>query len=179
VSLFFVKYKEICYNPAPDKQRRQAVSTKAAVFLKHRNILFELVKYEHGKKGAQFAASATGFPLEKLIKTLVVDLGKGNYVLALMPGTKQLDLKKIAGACSAKRAAMADTLTAERLTGYLVGGISPFATKHNIPVVMEKSLMNHDQVMINAGQRGVMLVICPADIVKALDRCVTADIAVA
>ncbi len=155
------------------------MSTRAAVFLKRKNIAFELVTYEHGKKGALFAASATGFPLEKLIKTLVVDLGKGSYVLGLLPGTEQLDMKKLAKLCSAKRAAMADTATAERLTGYLTGGISPFGTKHNIPAVMEKKLMDHDRVMINAGQRGVMLVICPGDIVKALDNCTIADIAMA
>jgi Cys-tRNA(Pro)/Cys-tRNA(Cys) deacylase len=63
---------------------------------------------------------------------------------------------------------MADTATAERLTGYLVGGISPFGTKQELPAVMEKQIREYAQVLINAGQRGLMLKMAPEDIVKAL-----------
>jgi Cys-tRNA(Pro)/Cys-tRNA(Cys) deacylase len=92
-----------------------------------------------------------------------------------MPGDKQLSLKHLARECGVKKAAMADTPTAERLTGYLVGGISPFGTKQKITVVMEESLLKFDKVAINAGQRGVMLLLTPQDIVKALD-CKVSDI---
>jgi Cys-tRNA(Pro)/Cys-tRNA(Cys) deacylase len=85
-----------------------------------------------------------------------------------MPGDLQLSLKKMAKACAVKRAAMADTQTAERLTGYLVGGISPFATRQRLPVIMEVSILEHDAVAINAGQRGTMLVMAPAEILKVL-----------
>jgi len=71
---------------------------------------------------------------------------------------------------------MADTATAERLTGYSVGGISPFGTKQRLPVVMEESLMKFDKVAINAGQRGIMLILSPGDIVKALS-CDVSEIA--
>ncbi len=64
---------------------------------------------------------------------------------------------------------MVDTATAERLTGYLVGGISPFGAKQNLPAVIEESLMKYDKVAINAGQRGVMIIMAPGEIVKALD----------
>lgn len=109
-----------------------------------------------------------GFPLERTIKTLVVDLVNKVYVMVLMPGDKNIDLKKLAGALSVKRAAMADTVTAERLTGYLVGGISPFGTKKDLPVVMEECLLEYDRAAINAGQRGVMLVMDPKDILLAV-----------
>jgi Cys-tRNA(Pro)/Cys-tRNA(Cys) deacylase len=63
---------------------------------------------------------------------------------------------------------MADTATAASLTGYLVGGISPFGTKQALPAVMEKRIREYAQVLINAGQRGVMLKMAPEDIVAAL-----------
>jgi Cys-tRNA(Pro)/Cys-tRNA(Cys) deacylase len=145
------------------------MSTRAVKFLQQKGALFEVVKYRHEQKGAMFAARAVGFPLERTIKTLVVSLEKKQYALALVPGNLQLDLKKMAKACDAKRAKMADTTTAERLTGYHVGGISPFGITGRLPAVMEAALLDHDAVMINAGQRGVMLKMSPADIASLLD----------
>ena len=145
------------------------MSTRAIKFLKQKNIPFEVVRYTHEEKGAEYAARATGFALEKTVKTLVVDLGDTKCLLALLPGDKQLDLKGIARICSVKRAAMAGTETAERLTGYLVGGISPFGVKHRLPVVIEQSILEFERVLINAGQRGIMLLMKPQDIVKALE----------
>jgi Cys-tRNA(Pro)/Cys-tRNA(Cys) deacylase len=144
------------------------MSTRAIQHLKWKDVSFEVIKYEHEEKGAAFAARATGFPLDRTVKTLVVDLGGRNYCLALLPGDRQLDLKQLAQAFAVKRAAMADTATAERLTGYLVGGISPFGTKQALPAVMEKRIREYAQVLINAGQRGVMLKMAPEDIVAAL-----------
>ena len=145
------------------------MSTRAIQYLNKKGIKFEVVEYEHDEKGAEFAARAIGFPLKRTIKTLVVDLGNKKYSFALMPGDKQLALKQFAKVCDVKRAAMVDTATAERLTGYLVGGISPFGTKQNLRAIIEENLLKFENVAINAGQRGVMLIIAPGDIVKALD----------
>jgi Cys-tRNA(Pro)/Cys-tRNA(Cys) deacylase len=144
------------------------MSTRAIQILKHKGIQFELIKYDHEEKGAEFAAGATGFPLAATVKTLVVDLGEKKYALVLMPGDRQLSMKRLAKACGVKRAAMADTRTAERLTGYLVGGISPFGTKQKLPVVMEADILIFDKILINAGRRGTMLKMTPTDIRKAL-----------
>ena len=144
------------------------MSTRAIQYLNKKGINLKVVEYKHDEKGAEFAARAIGFPLERTIKTLVVDLGSKKYCFALLPGDKQLALKQLARACKVKRTAMVDTATAERLTGYLVGGISPFGAKHNLPALVEESLLKLDNVAINAGQRGVMLIMSPGDIVKAL-----------
>ncbi len=64
---------------------------------------------------------------------------------------------------------MVDIATVQRLTGYQVGGVSPFGSKQRLPVVMEESLLQFDNVIINAGQRGIMLMMAPEDIVKALN----------
>ncbi|MBW1675779.1 MAG: aminoacyl-tRNA deacylase [Deltaproteobacteria bacterium] len=145
------------------------MATQAITFLNQKGIHFEVIEYEHKEKGAVFAAEAMGLPLERTIKTLVVDLGRKRYIIVLMPGDKNVDLKSLARAYSVQRAAMADTSTAERLTGYLVGGISPFGTKQNLPVVMEAGLLKFDKVAINAGERGVMLIMDPKDILLAVN----------
>jgi len=143
------------------------VSTRAIVWLKQKKIPFDVVQYDHEEKGAAFAAQATGFPLEQTVKTLVVDLGGTSYGLALMPGDRHLSLKKLAKAFGVKKVVMADTEVAERLTGYHAGGISPFGLRQRLPAVMEERLRGYDEVMINAGQRGVMLKMAPGDIVRA------------
>jgi len=154
---------------------KAVMSTRAIQYLKGKKTSFEVVKYRHDVKGAEFAARAIGCPLEKTVKTLVVDLSGKGHVLALLPGDRQLDLKKLAKAVGVKKAVMADAATAERLTGYLVGGISPFGTAKRIPAVMEKALLLHDQVAINAGQRGTMLRISSKDIAGVLN-CTIASI---
>ena len=65
------------------------MSTRAIQYLNRQAVSFELVKYEHEEKGAEFAARATGFPLDRTVKTLVVDLGRRNCCLALLPGDRQ------------------------------------------------------------------------------------------
>jgi len=144
------------------------VPTRAIVWLTQKKVPFEVVHYDHEEKGAAFAAQATGFPLAQTIKTLVVDLGGKSFGLALMPGDRQLSLKKLAQAFGVKKASMAAAEAAERLTGYHVGGISPFGLRQRLPVVMEESIPHWNAVMINAGQRGTMLRMAPGDIIAAL-----------
>jgi Cys-tRNA(Pro)/Cys-tRNA(Cys) deacylase len=151
------------------------MSTRAILFLKQRRIPFEVVHYEHLEKGAEFAARATGFALERTVKTLVVGIGAHRHALVLLSGERQLDMRQLAQALSVKRVEMADAATAERLTGYHVGGISPFGTRQPLPVVMDASIMNTEEVLINAGQRGVMLKMKPIDIHAALN-CIAADV---
>ena len=144
------------------------MSTRAISFLKKRKIAFEVVRYDHLEKGALFAAQAIGFELARIIKTLVVTTESGSFALALVPGSGQLSLKRMARAMGVKQVAMVDTPEAERQSGYKVGGISPFATQRRMPVVMDAELLCYDRVAINAGQRGVMLVMAPGDIQQAL-----------
>lgn len=152
------------------------MSTPAIKYLKQRKIAFEVLRYEHAEKGAEFAARATGYPLAQTVKTLVVDLGEKGYTLVLLTGDKQLSMKRLARVCGVKRAAMADTKTAERLTGYLIGGIGPFGTRQRLPTIMDESILGFDKILINAGQRGRMLILAPADIQTSL-ACTVADVA--
>jgi len=144
------------------------MSTRAIQYLKKNRITFEVVTYTHEAKGAAFAAQATGYPLKMTVKTLVVELEDNQYTLVLVPGDRQLSMKRLAKACGGKRAAMAAPKTAERLTGYPVGGISPFGTRQGLPVVMDAGIDKNEKILINAGQRGKMILMSPADIQKTL-----------
>jgi len=150
------------------------MATRAVQFLKRKKIRFEVVRYLHDEKGAEFAALATGFPLERTVKTLVADLEDRRYCLALIAGNRRLDFKLLAALFRVKRTILADKVTAERLTGYLVGGISPFGTKQTLPTVLDEQISRFDTVMINGGQRGVMLKIAPRDIALALNSSIAA-----
>ena len=145
------------------------MSTRAISYLKRKKVPFEVLEYEHGEKGAEFAARATGFPLAQTVKTLVVESARKSYCLVLMPGDRRLDFKQLAQALNVKRTAMVDTATAERLTGYRVGGISPFGIKQRLPVIMETDIQRHAEVLINAGRRGMMLKMSPRDVMGALN----------
>jgi Cys-tRNA(Pro)/Cys-tRNA(Cys) deacylase len=90
----------------------ETMSTRAISYLKKKKIPYDVVKYEHREKGAEFAASTTGYPLERTIKTLVVELDRRSYCLALLPGDRELDLKKLASSAGIKRTAMVDIKTA-------------------------------------------------------------------
>jgi len=151
------------------------MSTRAIRYLQQQRIAFEKVEYEHLEKGAGFAAFATGSPLERTVKTLVVATGPKRFALALVTGDRQLDLKLLARALGVKKAEMADPETAERLTGYHVGGISPFGLRQaNLPVVMDEAVLAAPEILINAGQRGTMLRMAPGDVRAALDCAVAA-----
>jgi Cys-tRNA(Pro) deacylase len=152
------------------------MSTRAITFLRAQGIPFKVVTYAHEQKGVEFAARSLNFPLERIIKTLVVDAGPKGYVFVLMPGDRQLDLKTLARALGVKRIQMADSQTAEKVTGYLTGGISPFGSRKRLPVIMEKTLLLYPTVAINGGQRGTILLIDPADI-KKVTGCKVLDVA--
>ena len=85
-----------------------------------------------------------------------------------MPGDKELNLKKLAKCRGFKRGAMVDVKTAERITGYQVGGISPFGTKRQMQLIMDRGLLQHESIAVNGGGRGVMLIMSPSQLLEVL-----------
>ena len=141
--------------------------TRGMRFLLAEGVPFAVHTYQHDRKGAEFAARALGIALERFAKTLVVEAG-GEPVFVLLSGDRELSLKKAARAHDAKQAALADPRDAARLTGYLVGGISPFGSRRTLPTYIEEALLSHGQIAINAGQRGVIVELAPLDLVRVL-----------
>ena len=137
-------------------------TTPALRFLREKNVAFEAREYEHREKGAEYAAEALSWPLEAMAKTLVVNVGEKAFVLAVMPGHLELSLRNLARVAGAKTARMATQEEAEKQTGYLVGGISPFGVRKPMRVFLEESLMSHPRIGINGGRRGLIVFLAPA-----------------
>jgi Cys-tRNA(Pro)/Cys-tRNA(Cys) deacylase len=112
------------------------------------------------------AAEALGLDPRRVFKTLVAEVD-GAPVLAMVPVTGTLDLKALASARGGKKAVMADPADAERLTGYVTGGISPLGTRRRLPVVVDASALEHETVFCSAGRRGLQVELAPTDLVAA------------
>ncbi|MEU8249028.1 Cys-tRNA(Pro) deacylase [Nonomuraea sp. NPDC048916] len=151
--------------------------TPATVALTKAKAAFTLHPYEHDA-GAQAygeeAADALGVPYERIFKTLVAEVESG-LAVAVVPVAGKLDLKALAAALGGKRAAMADAARVERVTGYVVGGISPLGQRKALPTVVDSSALEFDTIYFSAGRRGLQIETAPANLV-ALTRAVTAPI---
>jgi Cys-tRNA(Pro)/Cys-tRNA(Cys) deacylase len=96
----------------------------------------------------------------------------GKPVCAIVPSDREVSLKKLATAFDGKTAKMMRPADAERLTGYHVGGISPFAQKKRVPIAIDEAAMSESSVFLNGGQRGLQIQVEPNDARKALDAIV-------
>jgi Cys-tRNA(Pro)/Cys-tRNA(Cys) deacylase len=144
-----------------------AGKTRGEKWLEERNARFRVVTFLHKEKGARASSEALDYPLERIIKSLIVELRPGEHVFALMPGHKEMSLKKL-GRATGTSPRMANPQTAERITGYRLGGVSPFGAYAALPVYMEETLILHEEVAINAGHRGVHAFMTPVDIADLL-----------
>jgi Cys-tRNA(Pro)/Cys-tRNA(Cys) deacylase len=124
--------------------------------------------YEHLLKGAAFAAGALGIEPARLAKTLVVAVD-GEPVLVLVPGDRELGLKALARLAGGRSAALVETRDAERLTGYRIGGISPFGARRALPVYVDRTYLEHDRVALNGGARGLIIELDRDDLLRVLE----------
>ena len=111
------------------------------------------------------AAAALGVDAGRVLKTLVVDLA-GTLAVGVVPVAGQLDLKAVAAALGAKHAQLADPGAAERVTGYVRGGISPLGQRRKLATVIDSSALEHSTVFVSAGRRGLEIEIAPQDLVR-------------
>lgn len=123
---------------------------------------------------AKAAALALGVEEVRVFKTLVVKADE-QFVVALVPSSGHLSLRKIARVLGARAAVMAPAPDAQRMTGYVVGGISPFGQKRRLTTVVDETVRNHATVFVSAGRRGWDVEVAPAGLVSATDALV-ADI---
>src|ERR1043165_8350282 len=114
------------------------------------------------------AAEALGIEPARLLKTLMAKAGNA-VVCVLVPSDTEVSLKKLAAEAGAKDAAMLPAPEAERVTGYHVGGISPFGQKKRVRVFVAQSALAHETVIVNGGRRGLQIELAPADLVRVLE----------
>jgi Cys-tRNA(Pro)/Cys-tRNA(Cys) deacylase len=120
-------------------------------------------------------AATLGVPPQRLFKTLVAEVD-GRHVVAIVPTHLRLGLKALAAAAGGKKAQMADPADAERLTGYVTGGISPFGQKRRMPVFVDASISGHATVFVSGGRRGLQVELAPADLIALLEASPVADL---
>jgi len=130
---------------------------------------FSLHPYAYEEKGGTEAASAAlGIAEHGVIKTLVMEEDSGNPFIVLMHGDKQVSAKALARQLGVKTVQPCMPRKAEKITGYTVGGISPFGTRLLLPVYMEASIAELPEIYINAGKRGLLLSMKPRDLIRVL-----------
>lgn len=120
------------------------------------------------------AAAALGEEPARVLKTLMAQVD-GKTVCVVVPSDEEVSMKKLAAAVSGKSAQMMKPPEAERVTGYKVGGISPFGQRKQVGTVIEQGALAHDLVYLNGGQRGLQVRMKPADVRDVL-KAITADV---
>ncbi|WP_300263458.1 Cys-tRNA(Pro) deacylase [uncultured Cloacibacillus sp.] len=145
--------------------------TNAVRQLESKKIPFELLEYEIDEEllSAEDAAAKTGIAEERTFKTLCCRGDKTGVMMVCVPAGRELDFKALAAASGNKSAELVHLKEVQGLTGYVRGGCSPLGTKKKYPVIIDDSAMTFDFITVNAGHRGLLFKLAPADLVKATE----------
>ena len=149
----------------------KAAKTNAARALDALGIAYELRPYEVDPDdlSALSVARKIGLPIEQVFKTLVTRTSDGENLFAVIPGDAELDLKKLASTAGARKAELASLKEVEPLTGYIRGGVTVLAAKKPFRAFADETLEICDVISVSAGQRGLQIVLSPADYLRATD----------
>jgi Cys-tRNA(Pro)/Cys-tRNA(Cys) deacylase len=143
-------------------------ATKALQKLGVKFVLHTYVYDSDAESIGMQAAEALGVEPFRMLKTLMAEVDD-KPVCVVVPSDREVSMKKLAAAFGGKAAKMMRPADAERLTGYHVGGISPFGQKRRVPVIIEESALGHATVFLNGGQRGLQIEINPNDLYMAIE----------
>ena len=143
--------------------------TNAARLLDALNIPYELRPYEVDPNDltAISVARKIGLPPEQVFKTLVTRSADAEHLFAVVPGDAELDLKKLAAIAGTRKLELAPLKDVEPLTGYIRGGVTVLAAKKPFPTFIDETIELFDIISISAGQRGLQLLLAPADYLRA------------
>ena len=144
--------------------------TPATDMLARAGIAFSVHSYDYDPEAQHIglqAAEALGEAPARVLKTLMARVD-GKAVCVIVPSDREVSMKKLAAAIGGKSAEMMKPADAERITGYKVGGISPFGQRRAAPTVIESEAMGHERVFMNGGQRGLQVCLAPADALRVL-----------
>ena len=153
------------------KKTPAAPTTAATAALDRAGIRFTPHGYEHDAQVTDFGAEAAeklGIDAARVFKTLMVATdAPGGFGIGIVPVDAMLDLKALAGALGGKKAELAEPKTAERKSGYVVGGISPVGQRTPLPTVLDSSAEGFETILVSGGRRGFDIELAPADLLAA------------
>lgn len=170
-------YSEVPQTPFPGKACNgdNSVKTPALDFLVKNKISFK--EYEYVSDNHDFgrhAAQALNMDEHKVFKTIILHHDK-TYVTCIVPVSGRISLKAAARTAKLKDLETTDPQTAQRVTGYVVGGISPFGQKRRTVTILDSSAIGQDEILVSAGKRGMSVGIRPEDLIRLLDA-ITGDV---
>ena len=158
-----------------------AAATPALAALSAAGVAYEVIKFGHDPREGSFGAEAVrelsqayDVAPQQVYKTLIIAAPEG-LAVAMLPAPARLSLKAAAAALGFARAAMADSASAQRATGYVVGAVSPFGQRRQLPTVVDTEALGWDRIFCSAGRRGWDVAVAPADLIR-ITEAVTADI---
>ncbi|MCU1478207.1 MAG: aminoacyl-tRNA deacylase [Subtercola sp.] len=152
----------------PKPSKTVGPTTAATVALSRAGVVFTPHAYHHDESSTDFgdeAARALGIDAARVFKTLMVETDAG-LAIGIVSVAEMLDVKALAAALGAKRAVMADKAVAERKSGYVVGGISPFGQKTPLATVLDDRASAFATIFVSGGRRGFDIEVAPADLVR-------------
>ena len=139
-----------------------AAKTPALVALERADVAYSVHEYLHDPAASSYgleAAEKLGVEPARMFKTLVVDID-GRPHVAIVPVERELDMRSLG-----KRAAMAKVVEAERITGYVTGGISPLGQRRRLPTLVDESALAFETIFVSGGRRGLEIELAPSDLV--------------
>jgi Cys-tRNA(Pro)/Cys-tRNA(Cys) deacylase len=142
--------------------------TPATAALDRAGVSYTLHSYAHDSRAGSYgeeAAALLGIDPDRIFKTLIA-IVDNRLVCAVVPVSSRLSLKALASAAGGRRADLADPARAQRATGYVLGGISPFGHKSAIPVLVDSSVTGLETVFVSAGKRGLQVELAPTDLLR-------------
>lgn len=153
--------------------------TNAARLLDKAKITYDLIPYEFDENdlAAQHVADSLGQDIAKVFKTLVLHGDKTGYIVCVIPGDKEVDLKALAKVSGNKKVEMIPMKDLLQVTGYIRGGCSPIGMKKRFPTYFHNSATEHDVIYVSAGVRGLQIEIAPQDLIVFVQAAV-AEVAV-
>lgn len=147
----------------------KTTATPATDFLARHGVAYSEHYYEYVEHGGTGVSSAAlGVPEHHVVKTLIMETDKGDPLVVLMHGDRKVSTKELARQAGAKRVFPSKPEAAQRHSGYLVGGTSPFGTRKRMPVYLERSVLALERIYINGGRRGYLLGMPPDVLTRVL-----------
>jgi len=141
--------------------------TAAVRVLRAAGVAYTEHPYDYEEKGGTaVSARELGVDEHCVVKTLVMEDDRKRPLVVLMHGDRQVSTKELARAIGSKTVAPCSPETAARHSGYMVGGTSPFGTRHSMPVYMEETILGLPKIYVNGGRRGFLVGMSPGDVVR-------------